>query len=181
MDIKYADVIIDISTKNLDRVFQYRIPPELEEQIDVGTRVMVPFGKGDTLRSGYVVAVTKEPSFAPERTKEIKEAVSGAVSVQEQLICLAWWMKERYGSTMNQALKTVLPVKTQIQPKEEKTIRSLKTPDELEILLKEAERKHFKARIRLYHSFLENGAVPYRLMAEKLGITMAMLKPLAET
>ncbi|MBQ4626898.1 MAG: hypothetical protein IJB45_06580, partial [Clostridia bacterium] len=33
---------------------------------------------------------------------------------------LAWWMKERYGSTMNQALKTVLPVKAKIAPKEEK-------------------------------------------------------------
>lgn len=180
MDTKYADIIIDISTKNVDRVFQYRIPQELQDQIDVGTRVMIPFGKGDTLRKGYVVAVTTEPSFAPERTKEIKETVPGAVLVQEQLICLAWWMKERYGSTMNQALKTVLPVKTKIQPKEEKTIRSMKTSEELEVLLEEAKRKHFRARIRLYHALLENGAVPYRLTAEKLGITMAMLRPLEE-
>lgn len=177
---KYADIIIDLTTKQLDRVFQYRIPPKLEPCIHVGTQVLIPFGKGDTLRKGYVVAVTGIPSYAPEKTKEIKEAVQGAVPVQEQLICLAWWMKERYGSTMNQALKTVVPVKTKIRPKEEKTIRTGKSREELMELLSEAERKHFKARIRLYQALLENGELPYRLTAEKLGITMAMLKPLEE-
>lgn len=177
---KYADIIIDISTKNVDRVFQYRIPPHLTESVQVGSRVMVPFGKGDTLRQGYVVSVTTVPNFAPEKTKEIRDVVDGAVSVHEQLILFAWWLKERYGSTMNQALKTVMPVKAKVAPKEEKTIVSLKTSDELEVLLKEAVHKKYKARIRLYHALLENGALPYRLTAEKLGITSAMLKPLEE-
>ena len=145
----YADIIIDISTKNVDRVFQYRIPERLEGKIHVGSQVLIPFGKGDRERKGYVVAVTTQPSFAPEKTKEILDTVSGAVPVQEQMVCLAWWMKERYGSTMNQALKTVLPVKTKVKPREEKTIRSLKTKEELSQLLSEAERKRFKARMRL--------------------------------
>ncbi|MBQ7795918.1 MAG: primosomal protein N' [Lachnospiraceae bacterium] len=178
--VKYADIIIDISTKNVDRVFQYRIPSELIESVQVGSRVMVPFGKGDTMRKGYVVSITTVPSFAPERIKEIQDVVPGAVSVQEQMILLAWWMKERYGSTMNQALKTVIPVKSKVAPKEEKTIVSLKTSEELQELLGEAERKNFKARIRLYKALLENGELPYRLTAEKLGITNAMLKPLQE-
>ncbi|MBQ6833279.1 MAG: primosomal protein N' [Lachnospiraceae bacterium] len=177
---KYADIIIDISTKHVDRVFQYRIPSALEDEIQVGCRVEVPFGKGDTVRKGYVVSITTVPTFAPEKTKEIRNMVPGAVSIQEQMILLAWWMKERYGSTMNQALKTVLPVKAKIAPKEEKTIVSKKSEQELRELLKEAERKNHKARIRLYQALLENGALPYRLTAEKLGITMTMLKPLSE-
>lgn len=178
--VKYADIIIDISTKNVDRVFQYRIPPDLENMVQVGSRVMVPFGRGDTMRQGYVVSLTTIPTFAPEKTKEIRDVVPGAVSVQEQMILLAWWMKERYGATMNQALKTVMPVKSKVAPKEEKTIISLKTSEELQVLLAEAERKNFKARIRLYKALLENGTLPYRLTAEKLGITAAMLKPLTE-
>ena len=178
--ITYADIIIDISTKNVDRVFQYRIPQKLEGQVPVGSRVLVPFGKGDTVRKGYVVSTTTVPNYAPEKTKEILDVVPGAVSVQEQMILLAWWMKERYGSTMNQALKTVIPVKAKVAPKEEKTIAARKTEGELQELLKEAERKKHKARIRLYQALLENGELPYRLTAEKLGITMAMLKPLEE-
>ena len=118
--------------------------------------------------------------FAPAKTKEILDTVSGAVPVHEQMVCLAWWMKERYGSTMNQALKTVLPVKTKVKPREEKTIRSLKTKEELSQLLSEAERKRFKARMRLYKALLENEELPYRLSSEKLGLTMAALKPLEE-
>lgn len=177
---KYADVIIDLSAKNVDRVFQYRIPPTLIEAVQVGTQVLVPFGKGDRVRKGCVVAVTGEASFAPERMKEIAEVAPGAVSVQSQLLCLAWWMKERYGSTMNQAIKTVLPVKAQVAPRQEKTIRSLVSQEELETLLSEAERKKYKARVRLYRALLENGELPYRLTAEKLGISMNMLKPLIQ-
>ena len=177
---QYADIIIDISTKHVDRVFQYRIPEHLMETIQVGSRVLVPFGKGNKERTGYVVSITTVPSFEPERMKEIHNVVPGAVSVQEQMILLAWWMKERYGSTMNQALKTVLPVKSQVAPKEEKIIVALRSEEELRMLLAEAERKSYKARIRLYRALLENGELPYRLTAEKLGITMAMLKPLEE-
>jgi len=177
---KYADVIIDISTKNVDRVFQYRVPAALEDVLQVGCRVAVPFGKSDTMRTGYVVSLTLEPSFDKEKIKEIRELIPGAVSIQEQMICLAWWMKERYGCTMNQALKTVLPVKKKVAPREIKTIVSLKTNEELKGLLSEAERKKYKARIRLYKALMENGALPYQLTAEKLGITRSMLKPLEE-
>lgn len=176
----YADVIIDLSVKNVDRVFQYRIPQRLSGKVHTGCRVEIPFGRGNTAKCGYVVSVTGTASLEPEKIKEIREVVPGAVSVQEQMIVLAWWLKERYGCTMNQALKTVMPVKNQVAPKEEKTIVSLKTQGELEALLCEAQRKNHRARIRLYRALLENGELPYRLTSMKLGITMAMLKPLEE-
>ncbi len=180
MSAEYADVIIDLSVKNVDRIFQYRIPKRLRETVGIGTQVLVPFGKGDMERKGFVVAAGNEPSFAPERIKEILDIVPGAVPVKSQMICLAWWMRERYSSTMSQALKTVLPVKTEVTPRNERTIRSLKSREELANLLAEAERKKYRARIRLYRALLENGELPYRLTAEKLGITAAALKPLED-
>lgn len=173
-------MIIDLSVTNVDRVFQYRIPPELLGRVRVGVRVLAPFGRGDTLRKGYVVSLSHTPSFAPEKLKALREVDPGAVSVQEQMICLAWWMKERYGATMNQALKTVMPVKSAVAPKEEKTIVALRSREELSELLREAEKKKYKARIRLYKALLENGELPYRLTAQKLGVTAASLRPLEE-
>ena len=173
-------MIIDLSVTNVDRVFQYRIPPELLGRVRVGVRVLAPFGRGDTLRKGYVVSLSHTPSFAPEKLKALREVDPGAVSVQEQMICLAWWMKERYGATMNQALKTVMPVKSAVAPKEEKTIVALRSREELSGLLREAEKKKYKARIRLYKALLENGELPYRLTAQKLGVTVASLRPLEE-
>ena len=125
-------MIIDLSVTNVDRVFQYRIPPELLGRVRVGVRVLAPFGRGDTLRKGYVVSLSHTPSFAPEKLKALREVDPGAVSVQEQMICLAWWMKERYGATMNQALKTVMPGEIRCGPKnEEKTIVALRSREEL--------------------------------------------------
>ena len=143
---QYADIIIDISTNHVDRVFQYRIPEHLMETIQVGSRVLVPFGKGNKERTGYVVSITTVPSFELERMKEIQNIVPGAVSVQEQMILLAWWMKERYGSTMNQALKTVLPVQEKVKAKEKKAIILNIEASKAESLAAELEKGRCKAR-----------------------------------
>ena len=59
----YADVIIDLSVKNVDRIFQYRIPDHLKELVKPGVQVNIPFGKGNSIRRGFVVEVTDTPEF----------------------------------------------------------------------------------------------------------------------
>ena len=176
----YADVIIDLSVKNVDRIFQYRIPDHLKELVKPGVQVNIPFGKGNTERKGIVVGLSKETDYDPEKMKELLDVETGAVPIRTQMICLAFWMKDRYSTTMNQALKTVLPVKAKVMPREERVIVSLKPKNEIETLLIEAEKKKYRARIRLYRALLENGELPLKLTSEKLGITAAMLKPLVE-
>ena len=177
---QYADVIIDLSVKNVDRIFQYRIPDHLKELVKPGVQVMIPFGKGNTERKGIVVGLSEETDYDPAKMKELLDVETGTVPIRTQMICLAFWMKDRYATTMNQALKTVLPVKAKVTPREERVIVSLKPKSEIETLLVEAEKKKYRARIRLYRALLENGELPLKLTSEKLGITAAMLKPLAE-
>jgi len=177
---QYADIIIDLSVKNVDRIFQYRIPDHLKELVKPGVQVIIPFGKGNTERKGIVVGLSKETDYDPEKMKELLDVETGAVPIRTQMICLAFWMKDRYATTMNQALKTVLPVKAKVTPREERVIVSLKPRSEIETLLVEAEKKKYRARIRLYRALLENEELPLKLTSEKLGITAAMLKPLAE-
>lgn len=113
----YADVIIDISHEKVDRDFQYRIPYELEQEIKPGVVVTVPFGKGNTLRKGYVIGVTEKAKYDTSRIKMIQSVSTDDETTESRLIALAAWMKETYGSTMIQALKTVLPVKDKIRAK----------------------------------------------------------------
>lgn len=122
---QYASIIIDISHENVDRVFQYRIPGELLPEIRVGVQVCVPFGSGNRSRKGYVVDITDKPDYDTAKIKEISEVVSGSVTAGSQLIELAWWMKEQYGSTMNQALKTVLPVKQKVKSRNKQVVESI--------------------------------------------------------
>ena len=103
----YANIIRrDISHEKVDRPFQYRIPPKLEGQIQVGMQVKIPFGAGNYLRKGYVMELTMKPEYDIEKIKEIAGIEAGSVTAESRLIQLAWWLKEHYGSTMNQALKT---------------------------------------------------------------------------
>lgn len=43
---KYANIIIDISHEKLDKTFQYRIPPEMKNEITEGMQVIVPLETG---------------------------------------------------------------------------------------------------------------------------------------
>lgn len=176
----YADIIIDISHEKVDRTFQYRIPEELAGEIYVGVRVKVPFGKGNAARKGFVVGLSNTPEFDTERMKEIAGVVTESISVQSQLIQLAWWMRETYGSTMNQALKTVLPVKQKMKPKEKKSIRCLLGKKELQDAIAEAEKKNYKARLRLLKAFDGTPVIPSEVAEAQLQITAATLKPMID-
>ena len=146
MAYQYADIGLQIYPMKVDRPFQYRIPTRLAEEITAGTCVTVPFGKGNSLRTGYVVGMGNTAEYDPSRIKEIAGIAPGSMSVQSQLIRLAWWMRERYGATMNQTLKTVLPVKEKIKPREKKTLHCLLNQEELEAAILAAQKRHYKAR-----------------------------------
>ena len=141
MGQKYANIIIDISHESVDRTFQYRIPERLSGSVQAGQQVYIPFGQGNRQRKGYVVGLTDQAEIDGNKIKEVAGIVQGSVTAESQLIWLAWWMKERYGSTMNQALKTVLPVKQKVKPKEKKVLRLLIPEEQLEALTAEAEKK----------------------------------------
>ena len=115
MSIKYADIIIDISHEGVDRPFRYKIPEELQSAVQVGTAVKVPFGSGNRVRNGYVVALADEANWDVDKIKEIKEVSERALGVEGKLIKLAEWMKQTYGGTMINALKTVMPVKEKVR------------------------------------------------------------------
>ena len=114
----YADIIIDITHEKLDKVFQYRIPSHLEGMLKVGTEVVVPFGKGNKEINGYVTGFSERAEYAPEKIKEILRIAEESVAIESRLVALAAWMKESYGGTMIQALKTVLPIKKKERAKE---------------------------------------------------------------
>ncbi|MGL5435056.1 MAG: replication restart helicase PriA [Lachnospiraceae bacterium] len=125
MTPQYASVIVDISHENVDRTFQYRIPEALLSEIRIGTLVSIPFGTGNRTRKGYVVDITDKTEYDQNKIKEIAGVVSKSITAGSQLIQLAWWMKEQYGSTMNQAMKTVLPVKRQIKTRNKEVVQTL--------------------------------------------------------
>lgn len=128
----YADIIIDISHEAIDRTFQYVVPEELSDILEIGMQVQVPFGQGNRTRKGYVVGITTVPDFDVDRMKCISEIPDKSLQIEGKLIKLAAWIKRNYGSTMFDALKTVMPIKEKVKktaPRiEEKNFELKKTP-----------------------------------------------------
>ena len=171
----YADVIIDISHEKVDRDFQYRIPPEIEQEINPGVVVTVPFGKGNTLRKGYVIGVTGKAKYDTARIKEIQGVSTDDETTESRLIALAAWMKETYGSTMIQALKTVLPVKDKVRAKEKRLIFFQGDRNVAEELLTELSGSRFRARERFLRAILESGSLEYTYASKELGANVSVL------
>lgn len=117
---KYANVIIDITHEKVDKPFSYKIPDELRDSIDIGSPVLVPFGNGNKTRHAYVVGFSDSVDFDESKIKEICAVDEKGTEACSSLIKLAFWMKERYSCTMNQTLKTVLPVKKQVKARPRK-------------------------------------------------------------
>ena len=166
----FAEIIIDISTTALDRIFTYEIPKSLEGRVEVGTKVLIPFGKGDNLKSGYVINIKSEPGFDITKVKSIKDIELDADLVEGNLIRLAYWMKDHYGSTYIQALETVLP-NNRKAPKNVTYIKLNVDADIAKSYRAQYKLKHHNAKERLISALLENGEMSRTVLNKTLNIT----------
>lgn len=175
----YAQIIIDISHGRLDRPFTYRIPEALQNDLCLGSLVVVPFGKGDTKRKGYVIGFSNTCEYPDGKLKEIEAIASGGTDVTgDNAVRLALWMKQRYGSTMAVALRTVLTSRKQAKPCEHRSIHLLLSKDDAEKKRHEFAMKHQVARERLLRELMEAPDQPYSLVIQKLHVTAPVIAAL---
>lgn len=176
----YANVIVDISHESLDKTFQYKIPGELQEKVQVGMAVEIPFGRSNRFIKGYILEITDTAEFDLELMKPISKILEQETQIECMLIELADWIKENYGSTMIQALKTVIPIKQKIKPKQNRYVKLLLGKEEAKIKLEEYQRKHQTARERLLRGLMETEVMDYQMLTGKLHISAAVIKALEE-
>lgn len=175
----YAQIIIDISHGRLDRPFTYRIPEALQNDLCLGSLVVVPFGKGDTKRKGYVIGFSNTCEYPDGKLKKIEAIASGGTDVTgDNAVRLALWMKQRYGSTMAVALRTVLTSRKQAKPCEHRSIHLLLSKDDAEKKRHEFAMKHQVARERLLRELMEAPDQPYSLIIQKLHVTAPVIAAL---
>ncbi len=167
----YADIIVDISHEKLDRPFQYRVPERLKDVLETGMCVEVPFGNGNKLLKGYCIGLGNVCKFDPARMKEVRAVAEGGVGIEGRMISLAGWIRENYGSTMIQALKTVLPAKRTVRKVEHRTIQRIFGREEIISLMGESGRRGQFAKERLLRELAEQESIPYEWVTGKLGVS----------
>ncbi|MBR4708099.1 MAG: primosomal protein N', partial [Pseudobutyrivibrio sp.] len=177
--MKYADIIIDISHERLDKTFEYIVPTELENQVTEGVQVVIPFGQGNRAITGYVVGLHDTPEFDVTKLKPIARVVKDSIAIESQLISLAAFLKRNYGSTMNQALKTVIPIKKKQNEKLKKEI-SLAIPlEQAKLELQEMmTKRHAIGKERLLRELLTVDVLDWELATKKLEVSSTQIRDL---
>jgi len=111
-----AEVIINRTAKKLNKGFDYNIPEELEGIILVGSKVLVPFGKGEKLVEGFVVGLKEKSNYE----YEIKNIAKLEENLSDKQISLAKWMANRYFSNTSECIKLMLTPGTRNKDKEKR-------------------------------------------------------------
>ena len=169
--MQYAHIIVDITAAKLDRTFVYRVPENLADKVQIGSVVEVPFGRGNRSMRGYVTGLSDTCALDEEQIKEIRGISDKDVGPEARMVGLAAWMKERYGSTMIAALRTVVPVKQKIRAKETKILVLTADGEKAAKALEQFQKKHQSARARLLEALVKDRQLPMNLAADKLHTT----------
>ena len=178
--MKYADIIIDISHERLDKTFEYIVPDQLEDQVSEGVQVVIPFGQGNRAITGYVVGIHDKPEFDVTKLKPIARIVKDSIAIEAQLISWAAFLKRNYGSTMNQALKTVIPIKRRENEKLKKQISLNVSLEQAKVELTEllTKKNHALGKERLLRELLEVDILDWELATKKLEVPTANIRDL---
>ena len=97
-------VLVELSNKNIDRVFDYSVPSNLRDKIKLGIRVKVPFGFMEL--EGFIVEIKSESSI---EVKDILGVVDEDIVLNEELLELGKIMQENTLSTLISCYQVMLP------------------------------------------------------------------------
>lgn len=101
-----ARIAVENTAYSFDKPFDYLVPQRLLNRCKVGTRVLVPFGRGNKKRQGVVFEVSYSHS---EGLKSVISVLDDEPVLSEEMIKTAEFMKEHYFCTLYDAVKTMLP------------------------------------------------------------------------
>ncbi len=100
----FADVIVDINHYDVDKIFEYSFNGD---QVKLGSRVVVPFGK--TKLEGIVIGIKEQPIYSIDKIKEIISVLEDTPVMTDETLLLAKYVKKSCYVTMAQALRLFLP------------------------------------------------------------------------
>ncbi len=105
--MRYAHVVVDIPTRSLEHAFDYAIPDELDEEVQVGCTVLVSFSRRPSV--GYVVAVMDHPAtnVDPDKVQLVRQVLAPS-AFDMGAARVASWMAHEYACPPCEALRPFL-------------------------------------------------------------------------
>ncbi len=163
---KYVEVALPLP---LRQTFTYSLPVGLSENIEVGSRVQVPFGKRNL--TGYAVILhenlSQELEIEESAVKDVLELLDAEPLLTEEIIRLTQWTSDYYASSWGEVLKASLPAGINQTTERMFSITS-RGRDEL---TKVSSAKTLK--VQILNLLVENGETANREIVKKFGASKA--------
>ncbi len=100
-----AEVVVDILNNEIDRLFDYEVPTEMD--VHVGDRVAVSFAR--TTVDAYVVNLKESSEIAPDKLKPISKKLSDTPMISAELMQLVFFMKNKFFLRYIDIIKLLVP------------------------------------------------------------------------
>ena len=175
-----AEVIINNSAKQLDRTFDYNVPNEMQNDIKIGSRVLVPFGNMKKLEEGFIVGFKETTEY---KAKDIAK-IGKESTLNESKVELAKWIAKRYFCNLSESIKLMLPpgtktknIEKRIKEKTGNFVILKKDKDEIENEIETGKIKSEK-QIRLLQFLINNDDTYIKDLEEFTEVSKAIMKTL---
>ena len=166
--VKIAQVIVDVPLMQTDKPFSYIIPKDVEDQVTIGSRVHVPFGRGNRLLQGFVVGFFDTFDNTVTDLKAISEVLDFEPVLNAEQLELAEQMRHTVFSYKISILKSMIPNLLNSQYDKRLTPTESLSSEERLALFGEKES-------RLYSSFTEEEAKKVARLVQAGKITVDYL------
>ncbi|MEA5142180.1 MAG: primosomal protein N' [Oscillibacter sp.] len=122
-----AKIAVAAATYAIDKPYDYLVPETMESS--VGSRVTVPFGRGNRHTEGVILSLSH--AYPQRSVKSILALVDETPVISPAEIKLALWMRERYFCTFYEAIKTILPASVWYHYRQVYRLAAAEMPDSL--------------------------------------------------
>lgn len=159
----FASIMMNTNARQLNKVFDYIVPEELEKDIMIGARVFVPFGRGNNLAEGYVLELKDSSEFAQKSIAKIEDSI-----LKEENIELARLMADKYFCNVSDCIRLMLPPgnssKDLSKRVKEKTARFVYLNVDKDTIFNDIENKIIKSdkHIKLLKFLIDNNGMEIR-------------------
>ena len=175
----FCSIIIRGATKQIDRLFTYRIPDELRESVVCGSLVSVPFGNGNSQRVAVVVELKDSFDGDIGVVKDICSVISERPVLNPDQIALIDKISDRFNCTKGDVIELMVP-SCVINHKNPLEVFVELVSEELATEVLESEKLKSAAHINILEYLLERGKCTRKELMANLSCSAAQVKALED-
>lgn len=174
-----ARIVVAAAVYAIDKPYDYLVPDALEDSIQPGVRVVVPFGRGNRRTEGIVLFL--EQGTEKKNLKMVESVLDQEPVLDETMLRLAAFLRERYFCTFFDAVRAMLPAGLWFHARDKVVLTALGESLELEKMERYPEARQLLQCLRDFGGQAEESVLKRMLPQETVekGLKLLLKKNMA--